>query len=108
MGRLEADSAAPSRTRGAPRTLAERAAWTGLSLGWKLIRFPVLALLIILEPVARLVLAGFALLLTLTAFFLKLVMPPAAHAPFWGMLALAVGCIAVLTLYYAALRILSA
>lgn len=89
-----------------PRT--ERLVWTAVSLAWRLIRFPALSLLVILEPVARLVLAGFALLLTLTAFFLRLVMPLSAHAPFWGLLALAVGCMTALTLYYAALRILSA
>jgi hypothetical protein len=102
MGTPEKEMLAP------PRTFAERAVWTVASITWKLISFPVLALLVILEPVARLLLAGLALLLTLTAFFLKLVMPPVAHAPFWGLLALAVGCVAALTLYYAALRILSA
>ena len=89
-------------------TFAERAGWAVLCFLWKVIRFPAVALLIILEPVARFLLAGSALLLTLTAFFLKLVMPLQAHAPFWGLLALAVGCMALLTLYYALLRFLSA
>jgi hypothetical protein len=35
---------------------------------WQAIRWPVLALLIVLEPVIRVVLCGFALLGTLTAF----------------------------------------
>src|SRR5579872_5970353 len=77
MGTPEPQMLAP------PRTFAERAVWMVVSLTWKLLRFPALALLVILEPVARLLLAGFALLLTLTAFFLKLVMPASAHAPFW-------------------------
>jgi len=102
MGTPEPQMLAP------PRTFAERAVWMVVSLTWKLLRFPALALLVILEPVARLLLAGFALLLTLTAFFLKLVMPASAHAPFWGLLALAVGCVALLTAYYAVLRVLSA
>lgn len=89
-------------------TFAERAAWGVLCVLWKGIRFPAVALLIILEPIARLLLAGSALLLTLTAFFLKLVIPSGAHAPFWGLLALAVGCMAILTIYYAFLRLLSA
>jgi len=89
-------------------TLAQRAVWAVLCFLWRVVRFPVVALLIILEPAARLLLAGCALLLTLTAFFLKLVMPLQAHAPFWGLLALAVGCMAILTLYYALLRFLSA
>ena len=102
MGTPETQMPAP------PRSFAERVVWTAVSLTWKLLRFPVVALLVILEPVARLFLAGVALLLTLTAFFLKLVMPAAAHAPFWGLLALAVGCVALLTAYYAVLRVLSA
>jgi hypothetical protein len=89
-------------------TFREHAAWALLCGAWKVIRFPVVAIMIILEPVARLLLAGFALLITLTAFFLKLVMPPLAHAPFWTLLAIAVGCMAVLTVYHAILRILSA
>ncbi len=89
-------------------TFAERAVWAVLALSWKLIRFPLVALLAILEPVARLLLAGSAVLLTLTAFFLKLVMPPEAHAPFWLLLALGVGCMGLLAVYHAALRLLSA
>ena len=89
-------------------TFRERAVWVALCIAWKLIRFPLVALMIILEPVVRLLLAGFALLMTLTALFLKLVLPPQAHAPFWTLLAIAVGCMAVLTVYYAILRFLSA
>lgn len=89
-------------------TFRERAVWAVLCLAWKIIRFPAVALMIILEPVVRLLLAGFALLMTLTAFFLKLVMPAQAHAPFWTLLAIAVGCMAVLTVYHAILRFVSA
>ena len=90
------------------RTVGERAVWAVLCLSWKVIRFPAVAILIILEPVVRLLLAGFALLLTLSAFFLKSVMPPGTHVPFLGMLALAVGCMALLSAYYWILRVLSA
>ena len=100
MATPETEALTPPRTAG-------RAVWAVLLLSWRLIRFPVAALLSILEPLARLLLAGSALLLTLTAFFLKVVMPPEAHAAFWTLLALAVGCIAVLTIYHAALRFLS-
>jgi|SRR5580700_3616140 hypothetical protein len=89
-------------------TFRERAVWAVLCVVWKVIRFPVVALMIVLEPIVRMLLAGFALLMTLTAFLLRLVMPPQAHAPFWTLLAIAVGCMAVLTLYYAILRLLSA
>jgi hypothetical protein len=75
---------------------------------WKLVRFPALALMIILEPVVRLVLAGLALVLTLMAFFWKFAAPPQLHVPFLGMLAAAVGCIALLAAYNFVLRVLSA
>lgn len=97
-------SAAPSPAHrpgpGAARAL--------LRLCWKLVSFPVLALLIILEPVVRVLLAGAALLLTLMAFFWKLAAPPPLHVPFFGMLGVAVGCMALLAAYYFLLRLLSA
>jgi hypothetical protein len=83
------------------------AAWAMVRMLWKLLSFPVLALLIILEPVVQLLLAGLALLLTLMAFFWEFAAPPALHPPFIGMLGAAVGCIAVLAVYYWILRLLS-
>ena len=73
---------------------------------WTLIRLPVLALLVILEPVARVVLAGFALLMTLTAFFWVAVLGLSAF-PFWRMLALAIGAWLLLAFYYALVRLFS-
>jgi hypothetical protein len=107
---LSSEAMDTSRTECGPqlRTVGERAVWAILCLSWKVIRFPAVAILIILEPVVRLLLAGFALLLTLSALFLKLAMPPGAHVPFLGMLALAVGCTALLSAYYWILRVLSA
>jgi hypothetical protein len=82
-------------------------AWAVVRVLWKLLSFPVLALLIILEPVVQLLLAGLALLLTLMAFFWRLAAPPGLHVPFIGMLGAAVGCISVLAVYYWVLRVLS-
>jgi hypothetical protein len=90
-----------------PYTRAQRVAWTTVRVSWRLVSFPVLALLIILEPLVRVLCAGLALLLTLSAFFWRFAAPPGLHVPFFGMLALAVGCIAVLTAYYWLLRVLS-
>lgn len=73
---------------------------------WTLLRLPVLALLVILEPVVRLVLAGFALLMTLTAFFWGALLGLSAF-PFWGMLALAIGAWLLLGFYYALVRLFS-
>ena len=39
-------------------TFRERAVWAVLCVAWKAVRFPVVALMIILEPVVRLLLAG--------------------------------------------------
>jgi len=82
------------------RGLALRAMWT-------LVRVPVLALLVILEPVARLILAGFALLMTLTALFWFAV-GGLSVLRFWGLLGLGVGAWLLLALYYALVRSLSA
>ena len=86
---------------------AHRVAFGVFWVTWAVIRLPILALLVILEPLIRVLLAGSALLITLTAFFYKLVMPHAS-VPFWGMLGIAVGCVMILALYYALLRLLSA
>jgi hypothetical protein len=72
------------------------------------VRLPVLTLLVILEPVVRVLLAGLALLFVLVAVLLELSAPPALHVPFWGMLATGIGCAWILALYYWVLRILSA
>ena len=77
-----------------------------LRAAWTLIRLPVLALLMILEPVARVVLASFALLMTLTAFFWVAVLGLSAF-PFWRMLALAIGAWLLLAFYYALMRLFS-
>ena len=77
-----------------------------LRAAWTLIRLPVLALLVILEPVVRVILAGFALLMTLTAFFWVAVLGLSAF-PFWRMLALAIGAWLLLAFYYALVRVFS-
>lgn len=73
---------------------------------WFAVRLPLLALFVILEPVVRVFLAGCALLMTLNALFFAAVRPLSSF-PFWGMLALAVGCVGLLALYYRAMRLLS-
>ena len=90
-----------------PRALMGRAVWTALHALWRLVSFPLLTLLIILEPVVRFLLSGLALLLALSAVFWKLAAPPPLHAPFLALLAAAIGCVALLTLYQWLLRVLS-
>ena len=77
-----------------------------LRAAWTVVRLPVLALLVILEPVARVVLAGFALLMTLTALFWGALLGLSAF-PFWGMLALAISAWLLLGFYYALVRLFS-
>jgi len=74
---------------------------------WQLIRLPLLALLVILEPVVQFVLCGVALLGTLCAFFFKFT-SVRAGAHFWLLLALSLGCLFVLWVYYLAIRLLRA
>lgn len=86
--------------------VVQRALRAVVRVVWTAVRVPLVAVLVILEPVVRVLLAGLALLLVLTALFLEAV---SQHSiPFWGMLSLAVGCVAVLALYHALLRLLSA
>jgi len=77
----------------------------GLRLTWDVVRLPLLTLLVILEPLVQFSLSACALLLTMTALFFRfLVHRP--DFPFWGMLALSIGCVWVLALYYACIRLL--
>jgi hypothetical protein len=91
-----------NRLRGACTTLAGGILW----LLWQAIRWPVLALLIVLEPVVRFVLCGFALLGTLTALMLRFTVDR-TQFPFWGTLAVSVSCVGILILYYAVIRLFS-
>ena len=87
--------------------LGRNAAAATLRAAWTLIRLPLLALVVILEPVVRVLLTGLALLLTLTAFFWVALRGLSAF-PFWGMLGLGVTALLLLALYYALMRLLSA
>jgi hypothetical protein len=69
------------------------------------VRWPLLTVLVIIEPLVRFALAALALLLVLTSVFLECV--SSRPIPFLGMLATAVGCVALLSLYQALIRALS-
>lgn len=73
---------------------------------WHAIRIPALLFLVILEPVVTFVFWGLALLGVLMSFFWKLVGPP--NFPFWGMLALSLGCGFVVVAYQGLIRLLEA
>jgi hypothetical protein len=61
---------------------------------------------VILEPIVRLALSSAALLGVLTAFLFEF-SGAAPNFPFWGMLAISVGCMLALMAYYALLSLLS-
>ena len=82
--------------------LARGALW----LIWQAVRLPAFALLVILEPIIRVVLTAVALLGILMSFFFKFA-GASPHFPFWGMLGFSVSCGLLLMLYYAAIRLLS-
>lgn len=86
--------------------LSGRALSGTLRAMWVVVSLPLFALLAILEPLVRVLLAGVALLVTLTALFLALVRGFGAFS-FFGMLAVSVGLVLLLALYYAVLRRLS-
>ena len=67
---------------------------------------PAFAFLVILEPIVRVLLAGGALLLVLTAFFYR-AFTHVPHFPFWGMVGTGIASMLILMLYYALLRLLS-
>jgi hypothetical protein len=78
------------------------ALWRAL---WFLVRLPVFMLLRILEPVAALVLGGFALAGVLTTIFFVLIHAP--HFPAWTMLTISIGFGLALMFYEALLRVFS-
>ena len=77
-----------------------------LRLAWDAVRLPILSLLLIFEPIVRLVLSWLTLLAVLTAFLFEF-SGAAPSFPFWGMIAFSVGCALALTGYYALLSLLS-
>jgi len=79
---------------------------TLLWLAWQAVRLPIFSLLVIFEPIVRLVFSGLSLLAVLTALLFES-SSAASKFPFWGMMAFSAGCALVLVGYDAFLRRLS-
>lgn len=77
-----------------------------LRFAWDVVRLPIFSVLLIFEPIVRLVLSWLTLLAVLTAFLFES-SGAAPGFPFWGMIAFSVGCALALTGYYALLSLLS-
>jgi hypothetical protein len=72
---------------------------------WHLVRIPVLVVLVVLEPIVRVVLGAAALLgLLACAFFSLIEGPRGPHFPLWTMLAIPIG-IGLILVGYSALCI---
>lgn len=79
---------------------------TAGSVLWQAIRLPVFVFLAILEPVVHFVLYVLALAFVLMAFFFEF-FTELPDFPFWGMLAMGVGCGFLLVVYYSLMRLFS-
>jgi hypothetical protein len=75
-----------------------------LALAWNVLRIPVAAVLVLLEPVVCFLLAALAILSVIAAVFWK-VSGVAPAFPLWGLLAFSAGSIVLLALYYALIRL---
>ena len=72
-------------------------------VGWRGIRILVVAFLIVLEPIARFVLAAVALLGILVSFFFEF-SGAAPRFPFWVVFGLSLGCGALVIVLNAVMR----
>lgn len=80
----------------------------GLSIlggAWRIVRLPIVTVLLILEPVVSLVFGGLALLGILMTIFYKAIAFPGF--PTWTMLGISIGFGLVLSLYRALIIVLS-
>jgi hypothetical protein len=73
---------------------------------WCVVRSVVLALLVIVEPMARVILSAVSLISLAMAFFFEFA-TPLSQVPFWGLLGVSLASLWLLTAYYALMRILS-
>ena len=72
---------------------------------WQPVRLPILAFLVILEPIVSFLLGALALLGILTTLFFKLIGAP--HFPFWTMLAISISFVALLAVYEGLVKLFS-
>lgn len=80
--------------------------WSVLWVLWQVVRLPVLAVLLVLEPFVSLVLTAFGFLGIVVALILKL-SGDLPHFPFWLMTAFSISAILVLMAFHALIGIFS-
>lgn len=84
------------------RTLARSILW----LLWQIVRLPVIAVLLVLEPFVSLILTAFGFLGIVVALILKF-SGDLPHFPFWLMMAISVGAILLVMAYHALIGMFS-
>ena len=84
------------------RALARGVLWTL----WQIVRLPVLAVLLVLEPFVSLILTAVGFLGIVVAVILK-VSHDLPHFPFWTMMGFSVGALLLQMAYHALIGILS-
>lgn len=77
-----------------------------VAIVWAIVRVPVYALLLVLEPVVGTALCLIGLLLVITAFFFRFA-TSVPQFPFWGMLGSGIACMMLLMLYHWLIRVFS-
>jgi len=77
-----------------------------LCILWQVVRLPVLAVLLVLEPFASLILTAFGFLGIVLALILKF-SGDLPHFPFWLMIAFSVGALLLLMVYHVLIGVFS-
>jgi len=80
--------------------------WSVLWILWQVVRLPVLAVLLVLEPFASLILTAFGFLGIVVALILKF-SGDLPHFPFWTMMAFSIGALLLLMAYHSLIGIFS-
>ena len=83
---------------------AGAAAYLSAKVLWNFVRFPILAVMAVMEPIITGVFAALSALSFLVAFFFGLVVKP-QHFPFWPMVGFSAGCALLILLYYLVMRL---
>ena len=84
----------------------QRLGWGVRWILWQVVRLPVLAVLIVLEPLISLILTAFGFLGIMVALILKF-SGDLPYFPFWTMIAFSIGAILLLMAYHALISLLS-
>ena len=83
-----------------------RLRWNVLWILWQVVRLPVVAVLLVLEPFVNLVLTAFGFLGIVVALILKL-SGDLPHFPFWTMMVFSVGSLLLLMAYHFLIAVFS-